>query len=52
MYILAYKAKRKNAKRHIWGYYNTVNECLYNANHKLYDFSIWTTKWELVLEVK
>lgn len=51
MYILAYKAKRKNAVRHIWGYYNTVNECIKNAINPHYDFTIWTTKWELVLEV-
>jgi hypothetical protein len=51
-YILIYKAKRKNAKRHIWGRYNTIEECKRNATNNNYEFSIYNSKWDLIEEIK
>ena len=51
-YILTYKAKRKNAKRHIWGRYNTIEECKRNATNNNYEFSIYNSKWDLIEEIK
>jgi len=52
MYILTYKAKRKNARRHIWGRYNSIDECIVNANNSNYIFTVYNNKWEYVQEVK
>lgn len=51
-YILTYKAKRKNAKRHIYGRYDSIQDCMKHVDNKHYDFSIYTGNWELVYEVK
>jgi hypothetical protein len=51
-YILTYKARRKNAKRHIWGRYNTIEECRRNATNPHYDFQIYNSKWDLIEEVE
>jgi hypothetical protein len=51
-YILTYKAKRKNAKRHIWGRYSTIEECKRNATNSNYEFSIYNSKWDLIEEIK
>ena len=51
MYILAYKAKRKNAKRHIWGRYATIEEARQNATNPHYVFAIYDPKWNLIEEV-
>lgn len=51
-YKLAYKARRKNAKRHIWGRYNTIEECRRNATNPHYDFQIYDSEWNLIEEIK
>lgn len=51
-YILTYKAKRKNAKRHIYGRYDSIEECKQNAFNKHYNFTIYTSKWEFVEDIK
>lgn len=51
-YILIYKARRKNAKRHIWGRYSTIEACKREATNKNYDFSIYNHKWELIEDLK
>lgn len=51
-YILTYKARRKNAKRHIWGRYNTIEECRRNATNPHYDFAIYDYDWEFIEEVE
>lgn len=52
MYILTFKARRKNAKKHIWGYYATIEECISHATNDNYDFAIYDSKWNLIEEVK
>ena len=51
-YILTYKARRKDAKRHIWGRYDTIDDCKRKATNKNYDFCIYNHKWELVEDLK
>lgn len=48
MYILCYYAKRKDAKRHIWGRYGTLDECTKNADNSNYTFKIYDSKWHYV----
>lgn len=51
-YILVYESRQKNAKRHIWGRYNTLEDCRKNSWNPHYDFSIYDSKWNLVEKVE
>ena len=51
MYILVYTSRRKNAKRHIFGRYASIEECRRKAVNPHYDFQIYDSKWNLIEEV-
>ena len=51
-YILAFTARRKNAKRHIYGRYATIEEARKEAINPHYDFAIYDSKWNLIEKVE
>ena len=51
-YILAYKARQKNARRHIFGRYNTIEEARKEAINPHYDFAIYDSKWNLIEKIE
>lgn len=56
MFILVFKAKRKNAKRYIMGRYDDLKQAENDAiNHikggSPYNFYIYSYKWDLIKEV-
>ena len=45
-YILAYTARRKKAKRHLWGRYSTLEDAMRNGFNPHYDFTIYYSTWD------
>lgn len=53
-YILSYKARRKNAIRHIKGRFDTKQACIdYFTNHynPYYDYTIYTYDWKFIMDL-